>query len=209
MKKKNNRRKQNQSALDPRPPRVTTSISLNHTFVFRSGSAGASSITRADLLNLLVLPYSSAPNTAYRIVSSIRLKRVRAWYMPTTGYTADSFTLRWTSEYGPAKNMLQPDLGTARPGYFSARPPRSSFASMACRTGTSESQELFAMVFPAYTILYLDVQITLPETDIVASTNVTGWGVASFSSYYGRVSVAYLEGPASSTWAPQGITGIN
>jgi len=123
--------------------------------------------------------------------------------MPTSGYTADSFTLRWTSELGVAKNMIQPDLGTATPGHFSAVPPKSSFASFACRTGYNESQELFAMVFPAQTILYIDAEITLPETDIVASTNVTGWGIASFSSYYGRTSVSYLEGPASTTWAPR------
>jgi len=193
-----------------KPPRpLTTTLAMRHTYCYRAAIAGVSNITRAELLNLSVIPYSTTPNTAYRLFASVRLVSIEAWFLPTTSYNSDSFTCRWISENGPERNVLEPVLGNAIPGYKKYVPPRDCFASMWNHSGYNESQALCTIVFPAGTILYLTVEVSVNETDTVSATSVTGWGISGFGSYFGRVAASFLEGPGSSTWVPQGVTGIN
>jgi len=192
------------------PPKpLMTTVGLRHIFAYRSASAGSTNLSRSDLLNLMVLPYSNAPATAYRLIASVRLIKVEAWFIPTATYNSDSFTLRWVSENGPERNVLEPVIGSALPSRAVYTPPRNCFAYDWNHSGYNESQNLATMVFPNGTFLEITVDISLNETDSVGATSITGYGMAGFGSVLGRVGAQYLEGPASSTWVPQGITGLN
>jgi len=191
----------------PLPPKVETTLTNRHTFVYRATSAGACDVTRGNLLNSLQLPYTTSPNTTYRLIDAIRVRRIRAWYMPSSGYTTDSFSLRWESENSSHRYHIRPDVGSATPGYYTETPPKGTLAGFYSTTYNDESQILFSMVFPNNTILYVDVDFTWADPIVNPAVTVPGW--QPFSGDIGRVCCMYLNGVGSTVWQPQGITGIN
>jgi len=63
------------------PPEIRTTLKVVHTFRFKATSAGASTITTANVMSLLT--YYVGPTTAnYSLFSAIRVRKIRMWSSP-------------------------------------------------------------------------------------------------------------------------------
>jgi hypothetical protein len=191
---------QNSQALQP-PPFLPT-VKTEHKFRFTSGSMTGSNvmITRKQILNLLLMATSAT--TTVRLFQAVRLKRVRMWSNPTAlGQPPDACQLEWLGENSPSTVISDSSMGV-RPAHVNSLPPPSASNRWWSISGQLESDVLFALTFPANTIVDVTVSARLVEQESPTAGDIPAG--ASLGQLYGD----YLDGITSSILSPIGLNQL-
>lgn len=179
------------------PPPYIPTLSLSHKFRFLSGTnSGNFSITRGNLLNLLVTATTAI--TTVRQATAVRLKSVEVWTNPTAlGSAPPGVRIEWLGENSPSTIMSDVPMGV-RPGHIRAIPPPSSSNRWWSISGMSEADVLFVLGLPANAVIdvTLDMRLVVNESPVA--------GDVPAGAAVGQVYCDYLDGLASGKLNPDG-----
>jgi hypothetical protein len=157
-------------------------------------------ITRKQILNLLLMATSAT--TTVRLFQAVRLKRVRMWSNPTAlGQPSDACQLEWLGENSPSTVISDSSMGV-RPAHVNSLPPPSASNRWWSISGQLESDVLFALTFPANTIVDVTVSARLVEQESPTAGDIPAG--ASLGQLYGD----YLDGITSSILSPIGLNQL-
>jgi len=148
------------------PPMFTPTVCSQHTFRFTTSSAISSSITRKNLLNLLLVATSAV--TTVRPIQAIRLKAVEMWVEPLSlGSAGATGNIEWLGENSPS--LLLSDTSVAlSPAHVRSNPPPSSSNRWWSISGSLETDVLFKVA--ASNDCTIDVRVELRFVDDEAPT---------------------------------------
>jgi hypothetical protein len=184
-------------------PQFQSTAHVRHHFRFFATTSLNGSLTRAELLNLLVVADSTVTE-GWRIFSGVKLNRVEIRAVSqTSGAGSDTVLLttsvEWTSTYGPSSEVS--DSGTPlHPPLIITSPPSQSLASFWSLTGVNESDVLALYVVPQGAII--DIWIDAIVQD--GQTPVAVPGFATMTA--GQVYALALDGRASNKLQPVSYT---
>jgi hypothetical protein len=123
-------------------------------------------------------------------------------YSPPSAGALTNCTLTWEGEYGKHKVVGSTAIGASSPAEFRTRPPRDTEAGFYSLSGSDESQPLFNMDIPEYTIIDINLSYTLQNlvdnssgATIVSSTKTVAQGV---------IYCAALDGTSTNILVPIG-----
>ncbi len=192
LKKMKSRKGRKPSKVIPnRPPQYEASVTFGRKFRFScSTAATTSSITRAQLLDLIVL--NAAANTNYRMIDAIKVNRIRIWGQPPGNAGAGVLApvaVQWLSENGPTKLISDSGIGSTLGARIDSRPPPMSLASFWSLTGTGEAVTLFVISANAGDIVDLDCSVRFQNQSLTAAGAEAVTTVASTAA--GSVGVVY------------------
>lgn len=177
------------SVEDVRPPQFAAGIRYKHRFRFISLSNSISSITRANMLNLLMTTTST--NVAARLISGIKINRVEVWGIATSTSANPTVSIEWLSNNGPSSEYS--DTGSAfYVPHLICTPPPQSLASFWSITGSNESEVLFKYSYSnsgAVIDVWVDIVLMDDETPVTFATTNT--------ATLGQLSAGYLDGQGS------------
>jgi len=183
------------------PPPFVPTVSLSHRFRFTSGTnTGVFTITRASLLNLLVVATSAT--TSVRLLEAIRLRGVEIWTNPSAlGAAPSNLQLEWLGENGPSTVISNISMGV-RPAHIRTQPPPRSSAQWWSMSGQQESDNLFVITVGANSVIDLTVDMRFVEQEApVAGETPAG---ATLGQLYGD----YLDGVISAKLLPIGLNAL-
>jgi hypothetical protein len=130
----------------PRLPSVDADVSVSKRIRYNEVTAGTTQISRADLLNLIVLP--SSTTQAYGLLKSCRIKAIEVWTLESSASTplgnGGEFLLTWLSNLGDEVTKRCTQMGMA-PGYLLTSPPRNSLAGF-WTTAASDLTEIICEI---------------------------------------------------------------
>jgi hypothetical protein len=180
-----------------RPPQFTPTMRAKHKFRFLNSAGSTKTITRANLLNLVVVATTSSASS--RIIEGIRLRSVEVWTSPPSLGTAPlSCSVEWVGSNAPSTIQSDTSMGVL-PAHVKSRPPPMSSNQWWSMSGTDETDPLFTII--ASTESVCDVAVTIRYVDNEAATA----GGSPTGASVGQVYYDYLDGSASGTWAPVGV----
>jgi len=190
------------SALNPPPFRPT--MKVNHKFRFVNDANGSYTITRANLLNFIVIADTTTATS--RIIEAIRLKKVEMWTNAAVSAAAavNTCSLEWVGSNSPSTVVSDTSMGV-RPAHIVAVPPPSSSNRWWSMSGTDESDDLFILTTPnsTYSVVDVSVEIRIVETEAPTS------GPTAAGATAGGLYAATLDGNGvSGTFLPVGYTVI-
>jgi len=185
----------------PRPPAYTPTMNFLHKFRFNSSTnAGAFTITRGNLLNM-VLVATSAVTTA-RIFQAVRLRRVEMWTNPVAaGADPVNIFLEWLGAYAPSTVISDLCMGLI-PAHIRASPPKASSDMWWSMSGSNESEQLFSMTVEANTVIDVTLEVRLVEQESPTAGDVPA------GATLGRLYGDYLDGVTSSKLAPDAYQAL-
>jgi hypothetical protein len=156
------------------------------------------------MLNVLQLALSTgtASTSGARLLFAVKVNWIRVYVTPTTSATPQTASLTWQGMYGKAKVESVTTLGASIPSEFFTKPPRDTEASFFSLTGSQESQPLFNMDVPQYTIIDINLSYTFQNLiDIAASATIT---TSTKSVGQGIIYGAALDGTSTNVMVPLG-----
>jgi hypothetical protein len=158
------------SPMPKKPPQFESTITFGKTFRFSCAVSGTKAITRAQLLNLLVMNAVNLAN--YRLCDAVKIRRVRIWSNPpgvAQGAAPSApVALQWLSEYGPTKVVSDSGMGFSDGAKISSKPPPMSLASFWCLTGTAEAVTLFELQVLEGDVIDIDLTFRLQNQAVLA-----------------------------------------
>jgi hypothetical protein len=184
-------------------PQFQSTVHVRHHFRYFAATALNGSLTRAELLNLLVVADSTVTE-GWRIFSGIKLNRVEIRAVSqTSGAGSDTVPLtisvEWTSTYGPSSEVS--DSGTPiHPPLIITSPPPQSLASFWSLTGSNESDVIALYNIPQGAVIDIWVDAILQDGQTPVSVN----GFSSMTA--GQVYALALDGRASNKLQPVSYT---
>jgi hypothetical protein len=168
------------------PKTFQSNVRFKHKFRFIVLSATVSTITRADMLDLLFV--NKVANNNARLFSGIKLNRVEVYAVGGSAaalpITSTTVSLEWLSNYGPSNEYS--DTGNQfEPGHLVCTPPPMSLASFWSLTGSNETETLFTLTAPVACIVDIDTDIVLNdgETPVNIVTVAAGTIGLTYASY--------------------------
>lgn len=202
----NNKTSNGKSGI-PHPPQFNSTIMINRKARFQYGNtaSGTLSLTRAMLLNHLVVANSAT--SVVRILSGFRLKSITLWAVQNSTsasfqFLPETVSVEWTSNYGPSVIVSDTSM-SVQPAYVQTSPPSNSLASFWSLTGSNES-EVIALISGVYGMIIditYDCILQNGETP-VAITQTT-------ASVNATVYMSYLDGLAGNGYyVPISYKGI-
>lgn len=184
------------------PPEFVPTFSLGHKFRFTSPSGSSFAglpITRAMLLNL----YTMAATTTiqYRVITGIKLNRVRMWGQPTAlgSLSTAPVIVEWLGLNSPSTIHSDTAIGV-RCAYVDTRPPVDASNRWWSISGNNETEVLFKVSGPVGTIIDVDCSIRFADDEAA----VQGENGTALGSLAGTVYWNYLDGFASKKLIPTG-----
>lgn len=133
--------------------------------VFRFASNLAmsdTSITVANLLNLLVVALTAATTT--RLFRSIRLRKVEAWAIGAQSAASEVIQISGLGD-GPANFRSDVSMGIT-PAHVIWRPAPMSRSSLWYDTGSSEADNLFDITVPVSAIVDVTVEFIVQNPEV-------------------------------------------
>jgi hypothetical protein len=182
------------------PPQFVATKMITSRSRFRAAAAnGALSVTRAILLNTLVMN-SASGTTNYRLFSGIRLRSIEMWFSSASSTTPIS--VEWTSTYGPSRIVSDSPVGTAQPAHVKSTPPPQSLASFWSLTGQNESEVVMILSYDTPAFIDITYDAILQNGEAAVSVTTTANGAV------GRVYHTYLSGVTTTDLVPVSYTPI-
>jgi len=184
------------------PPPFHPTVCSVHRFRFVANSAATVTITRKNLLNLLLVA-TSATSTV-RVIEGIRLRRVNIWSNPVIGVGAavpsplQTAQLEWIGENSPSTVISDTTMGV-RPLHLSTSPPPSASNRWWSMSGFQETDDLFSLILPAASIVDVSVDIRFVEQEAPTAGDTPAG--ATLGQMYG----GYLDGIATALLTPIGL----
>jgi len=159
-----------------RPPKFDSTVRFKHRFRYVSTGSNVT-ITRANLLNLLLSPSSTTAGN--RIFSGIKLNRIEAWAVEGSGtgtgnmFGPATITVEWLATLSPTTEVS--DTGNCfNTAHLIATPPPLSTCAFWTTTGNNESDDLFTIVCPVGTIVDIFVDCVLMDGETPVSVTISG-----------------------------------
>jgi hypothetical protein len=161
----------------------------NHTFRFSSTASALTTITRKNLLNLVLMANTAI--TTSRLFGAIRLRRVEIWTEPLAlGSAQEATSLEWIGENSPSTLLSDTPSGIT-PAHIRTTPPKFASERWWCISGSQEADGLFIIGQPtAAAASTVDVSVDIRFVDNEAA--VAGDVPAGASA--GEVYYNYLDG---------------
>jgi len=177
---------------------------LGHKFQFTAGGAagGAVPVTRADLLNLIVVATTGL--SASSIIAAIKIKKVRIWSPIVAAFTPETVQLEWNGGlYAPSAIHSAISEGLF-PAKLETSPPPMSSPDLWSLTGASNLAEvLFTITTPTSSVVQLHVAMRLMD-DEATPTPVVCAGATAGKTYFGN-----MDGPpVSGVYVPSGGVAV-
>jgi hypothetical protein len=173
------------------PPQFSSTVQVSRTARFTAVGGGypTLSITRADLLNhLLVCTLTTAHA---RILSGFKVNRIKMWTIGSAGVVVPTTcSVEWTSTYGPSRIISDTSMSVA-PAHINSKPPPQSLASFWSLTGSNEGDVVMIISVPQGTVIDLDYTIILQNGE--TAVNV----VTTTSDTLGALYMCCLDGAGS------------
>jgi len=145
------------------PPEFTPTILSNHKFRFSNAISTVATITRKNLLDLVVVAITAT--TSGRIIEGIRLKKVEVWTQPAVLGSANlTSSIEWIGENSPSIVHSDTTMGI-RPAHVLTRPPPSSSNRWWSMSGFQEIDDLFTITAGAESITDVSVAIRFVEME--------------------------------------------
>jgi hypothetical protein len=173
--------------------------SLGHVFQFETNATATSvSITRGDMLNLMVTAATAA--TAYSMIAAIKIKKVRAWAPIVSSYVPQALEIEWNGGlYAPSAIHSAVSEGLS-PAKLETRPPPGSSPDLWTLTGASNlTEDLLTITCPANSVVQIAVALRLMDDEVPATAYVVA-GATVGKVYYGYLDGAVIGG----VFAPSG-----
>jgi len=173
-----------------KPPSLEASISFGRTVRFTAANSGVHSITRAQLLNLLVM--TTGANTAYRICDAVKVKKIRIWGNPpglASAGIVPPCSVQWFSEAGPSKIVSDVGMGSTFGAKINTAPPQMSLAGFWSLTGTNEATVLFDIGCEAGDTIDVDLTFRIQNQFLTAAGAEAATMVSTTAA--GTVGVVY------------------
>jgi hypothetical protein len=190
-------------SLDPPSFVPTLEVAHRFRFIVPVGADGTQSITRKNLLNLVLVATSAT--TTVRLIQAIRLKRVSVWSNPIVGVgsSAESplvtTSIEWLGENSPSTLISDTSMGV-RPARVRSRPPPSASNRWWSISGFSETDVLFVLTYPGSSVVDVEVDIRLVEQEAPTA------GDTPVGATLGQVYGSCLDGITTSALRPVGLT---
>jgi hypothetical protein len=131
--------------MGTKPPQFESTVSVAKTLRFTSTSAANVTITRAAVLDLLVM--ASSATAAYRLFDAVKVRGIRIWgNAPGAGAVATRTSgVQWLSVYSPAKIVSDSGSGATYGARITTKPPAMSLAGFWSLSGINEGEDLFTL----------------------------------------------------------------
>jgi hypothetical protein len=182
------------------PPAFIPTLKLTHKFRFVNAGGTTVSITRKNLLNLVLT--ATTATTTVRLIEAIRLKKVELWTQPTAlGNAPITVQLEWLGENSPSTVTSDTTMGV-RPAHIRSIPPSASSNRWWSMSGSLETDVLFSIQCPANTYCDLTAELRLVEQEAPTAGDVPAG--AAVGQLYGD----YLDGIAGGAWVPIGLVTL-
>jgi hypothetical protein len=184
------------------PPRLVPTMKLSHRFRFTTAANnfGGGSITRKNLLNLML--YTPTAITSVRLMQAVRLKRVQIWTNPSVlGAAPVICAIEWLGQNAPSTLVEDTSMGI-RPAHVDCRPPPSSSDRWWSISGFLETDVLFNLTAPPNSVIDVTVEIRFVEAEAPTAGDVPAGAI--IGQLYGN----YLDGLASGLLAPAGYVAL-
>jgi len=179
------------------PPVFVPTLCLSHTFRYLNSALGSFNITRANILNSLLLTPTAV--TSVRLLQAARLKSVEIWgNAPALGSSPTILQMEWTGENSPSTFLSDTSMGV-RPAHIRSSPPPSSSNRWWSISGSSETDVLFSLVLPANCVIDVTLELRLVETEPPTAGDVP------VGATVGKIYGDYLDGIASGILVPTGL----
>lgn len=173
-----------------KPPSLESTITFGRTVRFTAANSGVHSITRAQLLNLLVM--TTGANVAYRICEAVKVRRVKIWGNPPgivgVGIVPPC-SVQWFSEAGPSRIVTDVGMGSTFGAKINTTPPQQSLAGFWSLTGTNEATVLFDLGCEAGDTVDVDLTFKVQNQFMTATGAETATSVSTTAA--GTVGVVY------------------
>jgi hypothetical protein len=185
-------------ALSHIPPFIPT-VTSNHVFRFLNGANnGVFTITRANLLNLLLVTPTAI--SSVRLLEAVRLKAVEIWSQPSQlGSANSSVTLEWLGQFGPSTVVSDIPVGVT-PGHIRSSPPSDASERWWSMSGFNETDNLFTLSLPINCVIDVSLEMRFVEQESPTFADIPAG--ATVGQLYGY----YLDGITSGKLAPTGLT---
>jgi len=173
-----------------KPPSLESTIAFGRTVRFTASNSGVHSITRAQLLNLLVM--TTGANVAYRICESVKVRRVKIWGNPpglAAAGVVPPCSVQWFSEAGPSRIVTDVGMGSTFGAKINTTPPQQSLAGFWSLTGTNEATVLFDLGCEAGDTIDVDLTFRVQNQFMTAAGAETATSVSTTAA--GTVGVVY------------------
>jgi hypothetical protein len=187
-----------------KPPAHEATVTFGRTLRFQIQSTAVASITRAQLLNLMVMGSPSA-NTSYRMADAVKVRRVRIWGNPPGVSSAliSPTAIQWFSENGPTKIISDNGMGSTYGAKVSSRPPSESLAGFWSLTGTNEATVLFDLFANTGDIVDVELSFRLQNQFLVATgSEAVTTVITSTNPVPGVAYCLYLDNGSTNFWMP-------
>jgi hypothetical protein len=147
-----------------------------------TSTTGKVIVTRASMLNLLAMAYSTSG--LYRIIQAIRLRAVHIWTTPSSGNTSSVFT--WAGPDTRPTAMVSTSMGTSAVSYQKHVPPKRSLAAFWSVSGSNESDQLFVSTLNNGDVIQLDVtyQLQNAATGSYSEVSITSTSTLALGYVY-------------------------
>jgi hypothetical protein len=159
-----------------RPPQFNATISLTRTARFQASGVAHTglSVTRGMLLNHLFVNAANAL-VNYRVVSGIRIRKVRMWAIGNAVAAPVTLSIEWLSTLGPSKFVSASSM-SVEPAFIRSAPPLLSTASFWSLTGFNETEVLFVLDYVIGTVIDLQYEVYFQngETPVTVTTANNG-----------------------------------
>jgi len=176
------------------PPQFVPTLRLRHKMRFLSnGSSTTTGITRGNLLNLYETALTAI--TSSRLFAAVKLRKVSMWAIITQGSVPVTVTLEWVGLNAPSIIKSDTSMGVV-PASITATPPKDASNRWWSITGQNESEILFNLTFPTNTIVDIEFDARLFETEAVAAGDVPAGASA------GKLYANYLDGLSGNLLVP-------
>lgn len=171
----------------PRIQQYAADWRLTRKYRFAATAAVSTTITRANLLDLVVLPTTTS--ACYRLFTSVRVVSIEVWGEdPLFASAATEVEVEWTSEDGPNTSVSSMSCGD-QPAHIKTRPPKRSLAGFWGDAGYDESTQLFTISVPIGSTIDLMVETVMPA---FSGVSLGPTSVANLT--VGQVTMVKLDG---------------
>jgi len=169
---------------------------MNHTirYVATTGAAVALPVTRAMLLNLLLM--ETSVNTSVRLWDAVKIDSIKIWAGGATNVTSTQIELEWRGLNAPSNRVSDYSM-TTRPAFISSSPPPASSDRLWSTSGQNEAEVVMIITCPQNAVI--DVKLS---ARLVDDATVTA-GEAPAAGTLGVVALNYLDGKASGVLHPE------
>jgi hypothetical protein len=183
-----------------RPSQLMVSPQAAYKMRFYESAGGNRIVTRADMLNRLVM--ASSGSVGYRLFSAVKLNKLTIFATTDAPGSVINSSLQWLSTSGPSQLITETSTSAAYPSVIVSRPPKQSLASFWSQVGTNESEQLLIMKLNGGDMVEVEFQAVLQNSYL--GFNPAGTAITITSGVAATIGAPSLDHSGSAAVIPEG-----